>query len=281
MKQKLTVTYQGGLGNQLFQIYTALSFYIDEISNYELYFEHKTISIRNIIPNVTLRNTYWNTIFKQLKTKFDNIDVFSDDWFVVLENYVGGYSKHEIIESKKNINFYSYFQNFNNFIHNVDEINQLLDIENQIKKVRNENNFILSGDTIGIHFRLGDYKKFQQHHPILPENYYINALKDIKNIESKKLLIFYEKEDLEYVMTKLKTILNILNIQIAFELISGEEVHDMFLLSCCKEIIIANSTYSWWSGFFSKNSKVYIPYIWFHYETRKELICDKWIKVYF
>jgi hypothetical protein len=273
---KLTLTYEGGLGNQLFQIYTLLSFYLDENNNYELYFEHKTIS-----PSVTLRKTYWNSIFKQLKTRFDNTDAFSNDWFVVLENDIGGYSKHQIIESNKNINFYGSFQNFNNFIHNVNEINQLLDIENQINKVRNDNNFILSGDTIGIHFRLGDYKKFPQHHPILPENYYINALKDIKNIESKKFLIFYEKEDLEYVMTKLKTILNILNIQIAFELISGDEVHDMFLMSCCKEIIIANSTYSWWSGFFSKNSKVYIPYIWCNFETRKELICDEWNVIYF
>jgi len=280
MKQ-VTLTYEGGLGNQLFQLYTVLSFYIDEKNNYELYLEHKTISIRHISPNVTLRKTYWDSIFKQLKTKFDNIEVFCDDWFVVLENDIGGYFKHQIIESNKNINFYGSFQNLNNFIHNVDEINQLLDIENQIKKIRNENNFILSGDTIGIHFRIGDYKKFPQHHPILPENYYINALKDIKNIESKKLLIFYEKEDLEYVMTKLKTIFNILNIQIAFELISGEEVHDMFLMSCCKEIIIANSTYSWWSGFFSKNSKVYIPYMWFNIETRKELICDEWNVIYF
>lgn len=281
MKQ-VTLTYEGGLGNQLFQLYTVLSFYIDEKNNYELYLEHKTISIRHISPNVTLRKTYWDSIFKQLKTKFDNIEVFCDDWFVVLENDIGGYFKHQIIESSnKNINFYGSFQNLNNFIHNVDEINQLLDIENQIKKIRNENNFILSGDTIGIHFRIGDYKKFPQHHPILPENYYINALKDIKNIESKKLLIFYEKEDIEYVMTKLKTIFNILNIQIAFELISGEEVHDMFLMSCCKEIIIANSTYSWWSGFFSKNSKVYIPYMWFNVETRKELICDEWNVIYF
>ena len=267
-----TYNYVGGLGNQLFGIYTCLSYALKHNKN--PIFEYKTIS-----PSITHRITYWNTIFKTLKTYFnENIK-----WNKIEENNEGIYNKNHY-NPNENIMFDGYFQSYHNFIDNYKEINKILCIEEQKQIVKNKYmKYFDKKQNIAIHFRLGDYKKLQQHHPLLPDSYYINALKHIDLNENQKLLIFCEKEDYDFIYYRVQNILrNIMKSHIECILIDiNNEIDEFFLMSLCDYIIIANSTFSWWSAFFSNHVNIYIPYKWFHGNTREGLILKNWKIVLF
>ena len=124
-------------------------------------------------------------------------------------------------------------------------------------------------NVVSMHFRLGDYLQCQDSHPIMPYEYYYNALCHVKNNhpnKNMKCLYFCEKQDNNTVMNiiiKLKNhIPNISFIKASDELQDWEQ---MLLMSCCHNNIMANSTFSWWGAFLNKNqhSIICYPEKWF------------------
>ena len=72
-----------------------------------------------------------------------------------------------------------------------------------------------------------------------------------------------------------------------FKIIEGEEDYiDLYLMSMCKNNIIANSSFSWWGAWLNENSdkQVVAPKGWFHeiematHDTR-DLIPENWIVI--
>lgn len=61
-------------------------------------------------------------------------------------------------------------------------------------------------------------------------------------------------------------------------------VTDMFLMSCCRHNIIANSTFSWWAAWLNRNpGKIIVaPQHWYNgklNEVTRELIPEEWIRL--
>lgn len=61
-------------------------------------------------------------------------------------------------------------------------------------------------------------------------------------------------------------------------------VTDMFLMSCCRHNIIANSTFSWWAAWLNRNpGKIVVaPQHWYNgkmNEVTRELIPEEWIRL--
>ena len=153
---------------------------------------------------------------------------------------------------------------------------------------------------ISMHFRLGDYKKLPDYHPILPLEYYTQSLKKIFEVlnqgkeekihESRKMKILYfcEKEDNEDAQVKI-TILQkeFPNVEFIKAEDSIEDWKQMILMSCCKYNIIANSSFSWWGGYFNndKDKIVCYPKVWFGHKLTHHNLNDlfprSWIKIEF
>jgi hypothetical protein len=142
-----------------------------------------------------------------------------------------------------------------------------------------------------MHFRLGDYKKKTDYHPIMPIEYYRIALSKIISFRGSQSFIvyyFFEEEDREI-------ILNVVNqLRIDFPLCFFKEVDNQYedwqqllIMSCCNDNIIANSTFSWWGAFFNQNEDkiVCYPSIWFGPNVGKTIMNDlfppTWHKIYF
>jgi hypothetical protein len=271
MDNLVTYNYVGGLGNQLFGIYTCISYALKNRKNF--IFENKKIS-----PSITYRITYWDSLFKNLQT-YENKII---NWNMVFEQ--NDTYKSENIDNNKNIMFDGYFQSYYNFIDNYKEINSILNIEKFKNDTRDTYYEYLNGKrNIAIHFRLGDYKKLQKYHPLLDDLYYEISLNNIDINEDDNLLIFCEKEDYELVNERMKNIMqNINKVDKKYQIITLEnDLDNVFLMSLCDVIVIANSTFSWWAAFYSEHNNVYIPYRWFHDLTKKGLILDKWKVVKF
>ena len=254
----VSCNYVGGLGNQLFGIYTAISYGLD--NNKIPIFKNK-----NTTGN---RPTYWNSIFKNLNTR----DTDLLEWENIHENSFGLYSINDDDIKNKNIMFNGYLQSKNNFIKNLKKINTILDIEKFKLQIKKKYKSLFNHDEIiAIHFRLGDYKHLDN---LLLDDYYINALKDI-GIQNKKILVFCEKEDINTVENRMKNILKD-DITNEFMIVSNNEIDDIFLISLCNYIITANSTFSFWGAIFSNHKNVYLPnFNWFE-NTKDRLLIDGW-----
>jgi len=268
--KEIICEFEGGLGNQLFQIFNTISYCLDTNSSYVFY--NSYLGYRKLYWDNFLSNLK-NNVINQLPEKYGIIkeDSFS---YKNLKNY-------NVIDNK--ILIKGYFQSYKYFEHNFDKICEIINIKN---KISNDEN------VISLHLRIGDYKYFDGF-TILPIDYYINSIKYIINetkIDNYKIIFFYEKidEDNENIKDKINLISSIypkINIiKCSDDLTDYEE---MLLMSNCTHNIIANSTFSYWGAFLNKNKNKIVTYpsLWFNNNLKDnnliDLFPESWIKINF
>lgn len=262
----------GGLGNQLFQVFTTVA-----------------TSIKCSIPfaftqtgyisgdGIDARHSYWNTLLSgfmpYLTNSMSSSPVrISEPSFRYTPISIQPLSNETVTE------LYGYFQSYKYFEEQYDEILKITQFELQktqlIDRLPPHHRAILSSDTngstISMHFRMGDYKKIQHVLPVLGGEYYENALKYMQPLlvepKTTKIIWFCEQVDLECVTQRV--------IQMAkqfpeYTFIQGpldlQDWEQMLYMSCCTHNIIANSTFSWWAAYINsnKNKIVCYPSIWF------------------
>lgn len=255
--QKITVEIKGGLGNQLFQTFTLLSYCIEKKKDF--YFEDKPVGGYR-------KTQYWKSILSGLD-KFiiqnnSNVSLFREPHFHYksIPNF-----------DNDNIKLSGYFQSYKYFEKNINQITKLIKLKEKQNVLKNklQQHIDLSCKTVSLHFRVGDYVNMQNHYPLMKVEYYINAIEHLimeTEIDDWNVLYFCEENDLEYVENKV----NILRQQ--FVNMSFQRIHiklkdweEMLAMSLCEHNIIANSSFSWWGAYLNnnENKKVYYPDIWF------------------
>ena len=254
----ITIDIKGGLGNQLFQIFTLISYCKD----YNLNFCLENI---NSSPSVCgNRIIYWNNIFKNLKSylinRCDNYNIWNQDGhhFIPIPFF----------NNQLNIKLNGYFQSYKYFQHNFQYIIDLLEINKLKINIKNQTKLNFN-ECISIHFRLGDYKSLQDCHPILTIDYYIKALTELIKTTNKtvwNVIYYYEEDDTNYIeqnINILKHHFNDLNF-ISCDL-NLEDWEQMLQMSLCSHNIIANSSFSLWAAYLNENQqkKIFYPLLWF------------------
>ena len=140
-----TVEIRGGLGNQLFQIFTLISYSLD--NNDQFYFDDRDVE-RN-----GKNTTYFNTILHELQ-KYRKKDTIN---YIYKERSFS----YERIPSLRDVKLFGYFQSYKYFEHNMKKILDFLEIESLKRKYEEKYDY---NKTISLHFRIGDYKEIQTHH---------------------------------------------------------------------------------------------------------------------
>ena len=279
----ITCNLKGGLGNQLFQIFVTISYAFE----YKLVFKFED---KEILINNTNRNTYWNSLFKEVKNML--VTKSFPSLLVVKENHFHFTPiPSQIFINHKDICLDGYYQSDKYFRHNFLNICKILKIDKNRNDILNKYNDKLSLEKcISIHFRLGDYKKFQHVHPIMKNEYYENALSYIithskDSYLCEKVLFFCEDEDIDTVLQSVGYLKDKFP-ALYFER-CPDDLHDweqMLLMSCCKHNIIANSSFSWWGAYLNINTEkiVCYPSIWFGQDINhnvNDLFPSEWIKI--
>jgi len=126
-----------------------------------------------------------------------------------------------------------------------------------------------AGVNVSMHFRIGDYQDIQHVHPVLPYQYYMNAIREIRGRLGQsniRILYFCEAPDrhiIEPFITKLKSKFE--DIKFVNVDSSITDWKQMLMMSCCDHNIIANSTFSWWGAYLNRNPTkiVCYPNKWF------------------
>jgi len=275
----------GGLGNQLFQIFTTIAYGIQT--------KRKIIFPYSETLNVGIeRPTYWHSFLYSLRmmTTFNPSHGVTNLLFCrysfISEN---GFSYEAIPEYPfREIVLNGYFQSYKYFEPYKDSVFALIRLEQQKDTIRKEFPFINQSNTISMHFRLGDYVNIQDCHPLMPYEYYKNALQyiiDHQKDQSFTVLYFCQEQDNDTVLNMIRQ-LRELYPSIEFTKVDDtvQDWKQMLLMSCCRHNIIANSTFSWWGGYFNQNSDkmVCYPDKWFgpkiNHDTR-DLFPGDWISV--
>jgi hypothetical protein len=268
----------GGLGNQLFQIFTTMSCAIKNKKKF-VFLENDNTGI----IGKNSRDTYWKTMLRRLRPFLvKNVEYFPS---LNLTKELD-FTYHEIEITNQNTCLYGYFQSEKYFKENYHTICRMLSIDQLKEPFIDELNGVPS---VSLHFRLGDYKKLPEHYHLMSYEYYETALKHIQQLDKgvNYALYFCEEEDLDEVMIIVdELILAFPTTEFRRAPNDLKDWEQMLLMSCCRHNIIANSSFSWWGAYLNStpNKIVCYPSNWFeeklkHNDT-KDLCPDNWVKIF-
>lgn len=257
----------GRLGNSLFQIAAVVGIanelgYLAVFPEFENSKYFKGVFKKEEIIN---RNKF---LYREPFFHFQNFD-----WSEVVPLSIETKNPTEFLR----LNLYGYFQSEKYFENCIDEVLSMFEFEDSLRKkcktiykeilLTNKKN--LDTSTCAIHMRFGDYLDNKGYYTQLAETHYypkaINYIERQSLLEQNKYPLFLifsdDNEKAEEALKKLgfaKTnsylIINNLN-----------DVESFCLQSLCDNFITANSSYSWWASYLSKNENkiVVAPRSWF------------------
>lgn len=244
-----------GLGNQMFQVATMLSHAAD-------------IGAIAVFPDLINPDFggYHNNIFSNLLTIPEK------------HTFAVGQYTHPTFEYRQlpyliNFIYSGYFQSEKYFAHNRSLILQNLNVDTIYNKIVTKYKDILSGITVSIHVRRGDYVVLSDKHPVMSLEYYKKAIQYIGKYD--RLIVF--SDDIEWCKTNLK-------FSHAKYIENEPDYIDMVLMSKCTHNIIANSTFSWWAAWLNKNKDkiVIAPKEWFGVQRNLsdvDIVPEEWVKL--
>jgi hypothetical protein len=265
----ISVDLMGGLGNQLFQIFTTIAYAIR-------HGEQFVFQNCEWLPIGTLRPTYWNTLLNGLKpflTAKSNICPSIFD--IYREN---GFTYVPLPTFTRNIKLHGYFQSIKYFQEEFDFIREICGINENINTMRSKQQGARTPST-AMHFRIVEYRSMPNHHPVAPYEYYVWA---IKRTDSKNILYFRPPEDaaeVDQIIKLLKTEFPDVIFTPSDNTLADWE--QMVAMACCDKHIIANSTFSWWGAVLAepKSTHVCYPTNWFgpaYSYNIKDLVLPSW-----
>jgi hypothetical protein len=270
----------GGLGNQLFQIFTTIAY---SIRNKQP-FQFPAVLNQGKVD----RPDYWSSMLSRLKI------------FTTRETPTGmkvtekGHHYEELSpllsSGSDTVILDGYFQSRKYFADYEESICRMIGLDAQRERVREKYDEYDYGHMISMHFRLGDYKNLSAFHNILPVTYYQSALAHIMRTvdEAKKFQVLYfcEVEDNDIVEQKITEIRQVFpSLSFVKSTNEPQDWEQMLMMSLCAHHVIANSTFSWWGANLSQNPTkvVCYPEEWFGPNLRhldiKDLFPQEWHQI--
>jgi hypothetical protein len=138
-------------------------------------------------------------------------------------------------------------------------------------------------NAVAVHIRRGDFMQNQAVnalHGVCEPSYYTAAMKHYSGLLGVQYFVF--SDDIDWVRNNI--LFNDETVFINWNH-GTDSWQDMFLMSQCKNFIIANSSFSWWGAWLSTrdDKKVIAPSRWFANNTKndqtKDLIPPSWIRI--
>lgn len=171
-------------------------------------------------------------------------------------NELDTYYQDIVLSNQFNWNLVGYFQSWKYFKDSDKEVRQFLDFPK----------LPLKGTAV--HIRRGDYVDLQHIHPVLPLEYYKEAMKKFKG----EFTIF--SDDVQWCRE------NFTGRNINFYERSNNDYLDFSYMAGFERFIIANSSFSFWAAYLSGSKEVIAPSIWVNTEYHTEdRLPSSWIKI--
>jgi Glycosyl transferase family 11 len=268
-----------GLGNQLFQLSALIN--VSQQCDRKVYVcwdEHVGASFQELTQFLKVYN-YNNflkiklpfifQVYLRIYRKFCSFDPLG----LVLPEKFDDY----MIRKSQPVFVYGYYQSYK-YVSNVKkELSKMFVVDSLIDQTEILNQ-IERTSSVAIHVRRGDYTTSHAAmlHGLKGYEYYSAAVSEIGRGSNE----FYIFSDDPIASRELVDQLGLVATIIQPSLIPST---DLFLMSKCKKIIIANSTYSWWAAYISNAEKVVAPREWFAdaklSKVYSDILMPNWIAV--
>ena len=265
----IIIQIAGGIGNQLFQLANVYHLSID-------FGRELLICDTNSSP----RNIYWDSILSKFKNKLISTEKYQEiKHKSQIYNWAMNRFEYKKIEFNNNIEYLcieGYYQSYKYF--DKSQFEEVLNFEGY-PNIKNPTN-----NDVAIHIRRTDYTK-NNFHKLLSINYYYNCLQLLREkININRIHIF--SDDLNWCRQNFKLPDKFNNTTITINYVSlKDDIEELTFLSKFKNIIMANSSFSWWASHldYEKIDKnIYCPKNWFnngcHLNTN-DLRPENWIIV--
>ena len=249
----IVVRLMGGLGNQLFQWAYAKS--ISEAYGQEMFVDLSFLSAD--IPGVTKRS--------YSLCKFPG---FSEREFASQYNdgrpFAQLTDQMPLSKFDDKVNYFvnGYFPNERFFSESADTVRSALVAPEGLAE-----RFGVTENSVSLHVRRTDYLASNGFHPVQEIDYYLKALSEVGFYD--KLFVFSDdpawcRENLNFENMTVVT--------------GNDEVVDLWLMSLCRDNIIANSSFSWWGAWLNSDpsKKVIYPKRWYG-NQEADIACSGWI----
>jgi hypothetical protein len=240
----------------------------------------------NKYPNEKIYG-YYKQKFPLTVNRYFNLEVPSEHLLIDIFMFIYEKSKfvRKMVESKVShdwafnesaILFEGFFQDKKFYDKNPSWLNfklPVLDCKNIdiIEKINSSN-------SVSIHIRRGDYLQATWLYGDTQIEYYNNAIKYIKT-KIEKPIFFFFSDDINWVQANFK----VQNAHYIDWNIDNQSFIDMYLMSLCKNNIIANSTFSYWAAYLNinKDKIVIYPQKWFSASDRNNpsLFYEEWVSM--
>ena len=186
-----------------------------------------------------------------------------------------------VFDIRKNTYFKGNWQSEKYFLdYRSDLLRMLTPKEERNVLLRNICSEMNNCNSVAVHIRRGDYVKIGCH---LNMNYYDQAISMMRSkYPGEKLVIYVFSDDIDYCKKYFseKQELAVEGIDLRYPQYESDNytLDDMFLMSHCKHMIMANSSYSWWAAWMNQNEDktVICPELgmW-----KGDFYPDEWIKI--
>ncbi|KAH9577711.1 Glycosyl transferase [Trypanosoma melophagium] len=297
----LTTNLVGGLGNQLFLIANLLA--TAKRNNISAVVRRLNWSSSNEQP----RPVYWNSIFADLETYGVGCDVPSNIPEVILpeKRPVAPVTVDTSVQCVYNmVGFFQSEVFFADYPLIRDIVPSRLR-EAAVKHLHDNYSSSSNMQLVGLHIRHGDYLRLRDVFEILEVDYYDTAVRQLLGhslqlqsvgVPNVHLLVFCEEERygatvVGYFRSKyagLKvSLVSAGSERVPFACSSNNsqmprEVLELLMLSNCDDVVMANSTWSWWAAYLNNRPlrRVIAPSRWFvqhPYPQSNHIYCKNWM----
>jgi hypothetical protein len=230
---------KGRFGNQLFRIGTIIGESLKKNTEYFIPCEWEHCKLFPNLKNVISVNEIRNQI--------------------TLSHHESNFGFHSIPKTNGILEIIGYYQSWKFFESFENEIREFLSFPQELIE---KTSSLMSKDTtkLCVHIRWGDiydrkigggHKGVENYHPVMTLQYYENAINFIlSDTKIDEILVFTDNVDTkEFIEGKFEKF----GIKVVYFDYNDDFINDFISQMLCDHFIIANSTFSWWSSFLSKN----------------------------
>ena len=254
----------GQLGNQMFQ-YSALKG-IARNHGYDYMIPNHTEEVNDGIGNMV--KTVLLDVFNLPIRESFSIGVIDTEKYYPEPHFQ--FSEKVFNECPPNVSLWGFYQTEKYFRHIREELLEdfafKLDVVEDCQPILEQFN-----DPVALHIRRGDFLINNANHNNLSLNYYAGALKHFHG--DREVVIFSDDTD----WCKEQELFA----DDRFLVSEGNNSqHDLYLMSRCRDFIIANSSFSWWGAWLANYDQVIAPAQWFGPNNldkdTSDLYCSDW-----